>query len=401
MKTLSVLGMTVVTLAASVLWATDPEAVPTTYTPRAERGGLSLDLRVQTTKTLAGGVDIPYSSVGWETLPVDAGEAVTLMVTPEGGEETVVAEGLTGRSTFLWTPVLVDYGRVYRFSHLVVKDGVTNHVETLQGRTVFVEAGDIEPRQVFADGSAVCPIRNDAANPWRPGEAEADGILAPAGTSVFSFKPMYGGTLTFDYILGAGPGTLTVYVDNALVATLSATDVWTESPMIVLSGAGVHCVEVRGTNLMAEQAGLKQAVWVETDCETTSLAVSGVFRVDLAHGVRCVRERADILPVVYSPTNFTGIVETAEPTVARVRLVQLTGDEVAGVASWTNAVNEIVSTERILVGRTSAESSVAWRAKSGVWKLTFDILTGDVVARSEYAIFDARGLKQGLVLLLK
>ena len=119
------------------------------------------------------------------------------------------------------------------------------------------------------------------------------------------------------------------------------------------------------------------------------------------YGVRCVRERADILPVVYSPTNFTGIVETAEPTVARVRLVQLTGDEVAGVASWTNAVNEIVSTERILVGRTSAESSVAWRAKSGVWKLTFDILTGDVVARSEYAIFDARGLKQGLVLLLK
>lgn len=367
-----------------------PEAAETTYTPYAEQGDLTLDLRALPEKTFTGTLAIPYSSVGWEKQPVDAGETVTLTVTPDGGAETVIAEGLTGCSTFVWAPGSVDYGKVYEFAHIVVKDSVTNSFETLAGSTTFVEAGNIEPRQVFADGSAVCTIKNDTANPWIPGATLADGFLAPAGSSVFAFQPTYGGTLTFEYLLSAGAGTLSVYADDVLVATLPAAGNWTQSPTIVLAGADLHHIEVRGANLTAGQASVKQAVWTETDGETTALAVSDVYRVDLRDGVRSVRSAEEVLPIVYSATNFTGLAETAAPTVARVRLVQLTdgGDEIAG-------------TERTLVDETTAESSVVWSPKIGIWKLKFDILAAGEVVRSEEAVFDARNLKRGLLLLIQ
>ena len=390
MKTSSFLWMAGVTLAASVSWAANPEAAETTYTPYAEQGDLTLDLRALPEKTFTGTLAILYSSVGWEKLPVDAGETVTLTVTPDGGEEIVIAEGLTGCSTFAWTPGSVDYGKAYQFAHIVIKDGVTNPLGTLAGRTTFVEAGNIEPRQVFADGSAVCTIKNDSTNPWIPGATLADGILAPAGTSVFSFKPVYGGTLTFEYLLGAGAGTLSVYADGALVASLPAAGSWTQSPEIVLTGAGVHIIEVRGTDLSAGQASVKQAVWTETDEEATALAVSDICRVDLRDGVRSVRSAAEVLPIVYSATNFTGLAETAAPTVARVRLVQLTED-----------MEEIAGTEQTLVDEATDESSVAWAPKLGIWKLTFDIRTAGEVIRSEEAVFDARNLKRGLLLIFR
>jgi len=387
-------------LVSASLWATDPEVSDTTYTPCAEKEGLSLDLRTQTETSFSGNVVISYSSVGWEQEEIDDAASVTLTVTPlPDGETVTIASGLTGRSSFTWTPSSLAFGPVYRFDHYVIKGDVTNAVETLHGNTSFVEVGEIEPQQVFANGSATCAIANDKANPWTAGETAADGISAPSGASKFTFKPIYGGTLLFDYRLTGG--TLEVYVDGALAATLSAAADWTLSPEITVSGQGTHQIEVRALTGAAAAACLRQVVWSETDGETTAFAASAVYRVDLTNGVRCVRDSDGLLPFVYSPTNFTGITETAEPTVARVRVVQLTGDEAEGVESWTNAVNEIASTERILVDKTTAEDSVVWIAKLGVWKLMFDILADDTVVRSEYAIFDARKLKKGFMLLLK
>ena len=388
MKTSSFLWMAGVTLAASVSWAANPEAAETTYTSYAEQGDLTLDLRTLPEKTFTGTLAISYSSVGWEKLPVDAGETVTLTVTPDGGEEIVIAEGLTGCSTFLWTPGSVVYGKAYQFAHIVVKDGVTNPLGTLAGRTTFAEAGNIEARQVFADGSAVCTIKNDATNPWIPGETLTDGILAPAGASVFSFKPGYDGSLTFGYQLT--DGTVEVFVDGVSALTLTASADWTTSAEIPVVGIGSHTIELR-TNLGAGgSARIRQAVWTETDGATTGFAFSDVYRVDLRDGVRAIREAAEVLPIVYSATNFTGLAETAAATVARVRLAQLaeSGDEIAG-------------TERMLVDETTDESSVAWAPKLGIWKLTFDIRTANGAVRSESAVFDARNLKRGLMLILR
>ena len=62
------------------------------------------------------------------------------------------------------------------------------------------------------------------------GETLADGILAPAGTSVFSFKPIYGGSLTFGYQLT--DGTVEVFVDGVSALTLTASADWTTSAKI-------------------------------------------------------------------------------------------------------------------------------------------------------------------------
>lgn len=388
MKTSSFLWMAGVTLVASVSWAANPEAAETMYTPYAEQGDLTLDLRALPEKTFTGTLAISYSSVGWEKLPVDAGETVTLTVTPDGGEEIVIAEGLTGCSTFSWTPGTVVYGKAYQFAHIVVKDGVTNPLGTLVGRTTFAEAGNIDPRQVFADGSAVCTIKNDATNPWIPDATLADGILAPTGASVFSFKPGYGGSLTFGYQLT--DGTVEVFADGVLALTLTESADWTTSAEIPVVGIGAHTIELR-TNLGAGgSARIRRAVWAETDEATTAFAESGEYRVDLMEGARQPTKREMVLPFVYSPTNFTGLAETAAPTVARVRIVQLTEE-----------LEEIAGTERTLVDETTEESSVIWDPKIGIWKATFDVLAAGEVVHSESAVFDTRKLPKGFMLLLR
>ena len=127
----------------------------------------------------------------------------------------------------------------------------------------------------------------------------------------------------------------------------------------------------------------------------------GVFsgvRMDLQKGVRTPKRLADVLPFVYSSTNWLGdVVNVSAESVARVTLVQLTG-EGDDVTTWTDVVP---NTFKELV-KKPGEGEVKWRARKGVWKAAFDILNNDTSIRTEEAIFDLRNsIAPGLLIWVK
>ena len=127
----------------------------------------------------------------------------------------------------------------------------------------------------------------------------------------------------------------------------------------------------------------------------------GVFpgvRMDLQKGVRTPKRLADVLPFVYSSTNWLGdVVNVSAESVARVTIVQLTG-EGDDVTTWTDVVP---NTFKELV-KKPGEGEVKWRARKGVWKAAFDILNNDTSIRTEEAIFDLRNsIAPGLLIWVK
>ena len=116
--------------------------------------------------------------------------------------------------------------------------------------------------------------------------------------------------------------------------------------------------------------------------------------LDLTQGVRRPKTRELVFPFAYSITNFTG--DVTDATGVRVRIVKVTG-EGENVGEWTE---EVPGTARTLFGGVG-ESTVRWpHPKTGVWRATFDIMSGEQPLKHYDSVFDLRGLSRGLMLLL-
>ena len=107
----------------------------------------------------------------------------------------------------------------------------------------------------------------------------------------------------------------------------------------------------------------------------------------------------EVLPFTYSSTNWIGdVVGVSAASVARVALVQLTGDD-DDVTTWT----EVPGTASVLVNDVVGEGEkvARWNPKDGVWKATFDILNGNSSIHQETAFFDLRSLAKGMLIIFK
>ena len=106
----------------------------------------------------------------------------------------------------------------------------------------------------------------------------------------------------------------------------------------------------------------------------------------------------DNLEVLMVDTSVTpAVTGVSASSVARVAIVQLDGTG-PDVATWTT---EEPGSYRVLKAE-SGEGEVAWSAKPGVWKATFDILNNDAGIHSETAIFDLRQARaRGFVFYVK
>ena len=356
-------------------------------------------------------VEIAYSSVGWDLAEGSAANAtVDLELAQVGGSGRVVlASGLKGRETFVWTPDTVERTD-YELSHLVKVSGSSDGAQTLTAHFSFEnlvdeKASDAEIlAAVRAEVSQRFALENNGGDEevrWEPVGGAGEGLVAPfaedgpnPGVSALEVGVSGPGRLVFAVRLAGG--TLTVKVDGALRQTIAAAADWTEASVDILT-RGEHLVTLEASVSAADQAFVKNLCWQQEDL-SLGADVGDPVRVDLREGVRAVSDRAELMPFVYSHTNFVGVAGATAASVARVSVVRLAPDfPTDDLSLWTNAV---AGTERVLC-REAGESSVVWRGKQGVWKAVFDILSGDDAVHTETAIFDMREFRPGFMLILR
>jgi len=361
----------------------------------AESTTVAIDLSSVWDKRDVDPVAVAYSSVGWDRVArAEDGSTVILSLEPVDGSEAVqtLQQGLSGRSTWAWTPVGLAT-TVYRLSHFVVREGVTNETETLRAlfdfsNNPYVRVDDATViAAMSAETTVPFSIANDALHPWIPVSMSSSlGVKAQANaSSTFDIVVSGSGVLTFDYALTGG--AVTTSLDGAAAEALAAGE---GSVSVSVSGRGRHVYRF-STTLGAEDAFTVLNVrWVESDVAYAKTR-SALVCYDLRTGVRMPKRYQEMLPFVYSPTNFTGCVGADGTSLARVSVVQVTGDEEAGIASWTNAENEVAGTLKVLKASEAVEGAVEWKgATRGIWKATFEIRTGDDTVYVENAFFDLR-----------
>lgn len=348
------------------------------------------------------GVPVAYSSVGWDVDPVDSGNAVALTLVPVDASASPVTlvSGLTGAGAYGWTPSGVEK-TTYRLSHVVSHGGVSDMKQTLTAVFDFTNCdlggatADEIRAAAFATDSQSFDFSSDEESPWQPIGGAGEGIASAEGVaSTFTLRVKGSGTLSFGHLLTASDlSAFRVLVDGVETLDLGAAAQWTDD-LLTVDARGAHVVTFvfDGTD---GQAGVKGLRWHEREGAFAS-QLSEPVAVDLREGVRALVSRTELLPFVYSATNFTGLAETVEgPTVAKVSVVKLTG-EGEEVALWTD---EVPGTRRV-IRRATDESAVSWSVRSGVWKAEFEILDGDKSVHFESVIFDMRTLKKGFVLLV-
>jgi len=379
-----------------------------------EKEDVSLDVVTTREIVFKAKRNLLYSSRGWA---LEAGapneSTVSLVLVPEdGGEPIVLAEGLTGyEQSYNWT--LHADKKVYTLYHYVVTGSETNASETLSATFDFTkytgrwENEDEVYRSLCAavlDDSpenSACRLVYDSDDVWTEIGGAGDGLRSPTGaaTSALTFTCGRSGAFGFSYQVSGG--TLTMSVDGVVVKTVSVdSPTWIDETLVSDLNAD-HTVVLRFVpSTTGGSVSVRAVRWRER--ERLALGSQGAVRLDLREGVRAFRRAAEILPIVYSSTNFTGDAGTAV-SLAKVSVVQLQG-EGEDLASWTNAVNEIAGTHRTLVLK-AGEGTRTWCGNTGVWKLEFDILAdatpGAESVHHEYAIFDLRRCTYGFVFILK
>ena len=390
----------------------DPDEVPN-FAVRTS--GMSaakpLDLSSVWQPTNRAPMEVAYSSVGWDLAEGSAANATVDLELAQVGAagRTVLASGLKGRATFVWTPDTVE--RVdYELSHLVKVSGASDGAQTLTAHFSFVnlaneKASDSEIlAAVRAEVSQRFAFENNGGDEdvrWEPVGGVGEGLVAPfaddgQNPSVSVLDVGVSGLGRFSFEVRLAGGTLAVKVDGVLRQTIAEAEDWTEISADILT-RGEHLVTLEASVSAADQAFVKGIRWWQEDL-SLGADVGDPVRVDLREGVRAVSDRAELMPFVYSHTNFVGVAGATAASVARVSVVRLAPDfPTDDLSLWTNAV---AGTERVLC-REAGESSVVWRGKQGVWKAVFDILSGEGAVHTETAIFDMREFRPGFMLILR
>lgn len=351
-----------------------------------------------------------YSAQGWDCEPVDRG--VTVGITAQAGsfeegkwmpaesDPEVIASGLADRGTCNWD-AKASKAAVCQVVHKVSSNSPLTINSDLIAYFVFTDKGKAASSERLAVTAPVThefAVANDADNPWAyiggdgEGMRSADG-LAVGVASTLAFTISGKGAFSFDCT--AAGGLLAVYVDDGLVETVSAADDWTPKSYDVALGA--HRVRLvftpAGAGALAQVNGVR---WRKDDA-TYDETEFGVVRVDLREGVRVLVEYEDRMPFTYSHTNFTGFAGASAAAVAKVSVVELTG-EGPDVSTWTD---EIPGTAKTLVER-AGEGLVPCRISGGVWKATFEVFENATLIRTETAILDFRRFKaRGFALFLR
>ena len=367
-----------------------------------EKTDVSLDLSAIWDRTDLSAIGVAYSAVGWALTADESDRTVTLAyfkTNEEASAATEIASGLTGCGTQTWTPSGVAKDG-YELRHSVY-DGLTEVAgERLSAFFTFancqMEATPEEVRDAVLGIGEPCIVTNDADHPWQPLAGAGSGAAAPAGTNTqIGFAVAGEGALSFGVRLDGG--TLAVLVDGVSVATYDSVADWTAVTLPIV-GRTAHTVAFAYTAADGTTSAALRGVSWKTDAGRLSAASCDGARVDLREGAKTIMRREQLLPFVYSHTNFVGVAGATAESVARVSIVRLAPDEPTDDLSlWTNAV---AGTERVL-REESDESSVRWRGHGGVWRATFDILNGEDTVHTETAIFDMREFCPGFMLMLK
>lgn len=368
---------------------------------------------------------INYSAIGWESVAAaDPARTVTIIARPGtlangvftplvGAAEIEVMSAREGRGVFDWSVEGVDR-RVYQLEHTVRKGGLVDDSETLYGYfSIIVRASQsVVESAVLAEVSQPIAVRQDAEWPWQPmgdittegsGVSTASDIPQDAVTATaFAFRGC--GTLHYEY--GLTGGELSVVVDGETAATCNEPTAGWVARQIPFAAFGMHEVVFSyAADGDGSQACIRNVRWEVPDKGDCTSGGRSDVRVDLRDsGIRSLERSSEVLPFVYSSTNWVGfttnsaeaVVQIGGKSVARVTIVKLTGDDGADVRQWT----ELPKTRKELK-RAVGEGEIKWYPRKGVWKATFDILDGEDEVHHEETIFDLRDMRtNGLVMFI-
>lgn len=358
-----------------------------------------------------------YSAVGWELTP-ESGSSRSVRLTatpgtmssagafaPDGGTVLDVATGLTDRGTADWNVVGASH-KVYRIEHAVTVNGSVDPARTLYG---YIDLTNCElaaaPEEVLAalhaDASQPFAVAIDPNNPWNPIEEGVAGCgVSPSDTPASGATTTQGlsfsgaGRLSYSYALTGG--TLELLVDGAVVATHATAADWA-SASVEIAGCTAHTAVFRYTGTGLDVPLLKGVSWICVESERAS-GTSASFWTDLApSGVRYPEYRGVRLPLAWSSTNWTGVAGADATSVAKVRIVRVTGTS-PDVWLWTD---EVAGTAKELVNG-AGEGVNDWKCRDGVWSATFEIIgTDQTVVYAERCVFDLRRAKtRGLMVTI-
>jgi len=414
MNKIILLAAGAIMLTASSWALTEDELVISTVEAHAETNmPLSLTTLWDIREIVTLGVR--YSSVGWDLDPVSTGDGVRLTLIPllDGVEvpeqARVLATGLTGRGTYDWTPTDM-MRRQYVLRHEVLSGETVVAAETLNGRFTFENCEFetlTEDDMISALGRVTQPyhVTNDVVHGWKMVNKAGDGLKTPTlsdGQSAqLDFYLAGAGTFYIDVALDmdAGTGSVALVADGETVTTVTEACAAT-----TLSAAFAEDGDHRVSVVFANASGAAKAVLTNARWTKTPIADGGIplcddasepFRTDFRQGVRVITLPQEVLPFVYSCTNFTGLAGTTAASVAKVEIVKLEG-EGGDVTAW-----QPVGNVKTLV-QASDEGAVVWKVKTGVWKATFTILTDAQAKLTETAYFDCRAVKgPGLAIFIR
>lgn len=348
----------------------------------------------------SGEIQLSYSGIGWGVDDEDStpGEVSLSYVRREDGEGAIIGSGLTDAGTCTWhTDGLPE--DAYDVFHRVTVGGQDVAGRTLHAAYSFIAHGDKPDdervgRELRGVGSEPFAVVNDEENWWDLIEVGAEtgmGIAANIGTSSFAFLGEGVGELRFSYQLEGAE--VRVLVDGEEFVSLSPAAGFAACA-VPLSGYEQHTVTLVATVGEGGTVIVKDVVWDETE-SPLCLAAANNVRMDLTEGVRVISKRQDLMPFVYSSTNFTGMVGADADAVSIVSVIKMDGTS-DDLRNW----EPLVDRKRVLK-RATGEGSVEWGGRSGVWKASFEIKTTDAEIHVGDAIFDMRTLNSsGLVLIL-
>lgn len=356
---------------------------------------------------------ITYSACNWicdaaidpartAGITAQAGTLVNGVFTPDGSAALTVLPATTGEGAITWKPTEI-VKKVYRLTHTACVDGTVDDAATYYGYLDFrncitglMTQAQVEMVTLGVDTLPVA-VTQDEDHPWQPIKLGVRGIgivtdpdlVAEVETeTAFSFRGC--GTLTYEFALDGG--VLEIRSDGEKVDEIAGpTSGWLPGS-IGFPDNSAHEVAFRYHAAVGATASVRNVRW--TGVFRCAANASPDIRTDLREGVRTAVRTEEILPFVYSITNWLGDVSGST---VRVSVVQLTGTD-PDVSTWT----EVPGTARTL-HQGPGESAVCWSPKKGVWKAMFEILDNNAtVLETQDALFDLRAFKpNGLLLILR
>ena len=353
-----------------------------------------------------------YSAFGFErgaaadasrtaTIMAQAGTLANGVFTPDGTAGIAVLPETTGEGTVDWS--LTDISKnIYRLTHTVRKDDVVDasgfHYCYFDFTHCLVWSPQAEVEAaVLGEVTHAISVIQDEYWPWQPIDVSTarSGIMTIAGlepgeetATAFAFKGR--GVLHCEYELSGGE--LTVIADGNVVSTITEPTTGWVPYQVEVDGYEAHEVSFVHTAAGGAEAAIRNVRWEVLEESSRTTAADAGVRIDLQPGkVRTPVKFSQVLPFVYSPTNFTGTVDGKS---SRVSVVRLKGDD-PDVTKWT-----AVGAPQTLKKATD-EGEVKWMPRKGVWKATFEIYDGTELKDTQIMYFDLRNATgNGTVLII-